>query len=715
MKTRLRQVISCTLLYVLLFSPLLAQNYLYVTNPQFTWEESIGVINEATISVKPAGMYTEIGLFLTLSTQDQVFSPESQLEIVYDFALPKNSIVNDSWLWVEDSIVRADIRDRWSASFIYEGIVQRRQDPSILYKLYEHDSQPVYELRVYPLFQEDVRKVKISYLVPTSFTLSGQQIPLPMEMLAASGITPDQIRLLVWPDEDWTNPTIQEHGNILFENKETEEGVPYLETELSEYHGQNLSLHFPSVLQEGIYLKTYETPEDNYYQLVYLPTLDEDLQTPSKLTFVLDYVRGYTSINRETYLTETTQFLLANLNPTDSFNIVYPTLTVNQASNSWLSATEENISAVMETVRDRLNSEFSLLPSLLNAAFAFSQEDESANIFLISSSDEFETINKANTIVESLQETYDRFPTVFIADLADEPRYAFWSGGVSYYGNQYLYTLLTQLSGGEISSLFGNSSTTMNEVLQNSLGQMSGRFESFDLHTSVASGFCYSRLNLTSLSQVSPSSSIKQVGKYVGELPFEMSVAGEFQDSLFYKEYTLFPFSEETALDSLSKSIWAGLQIREWEEESSTNEMVQRIIALSLENRVLSEYTAFLALEPSDTTFACPTNECEDESVLPVSLSEQLEADLSISLAPNPFTDIITISGNVLSGKPLTTLKVIDMLGREVKVLMVELSGDKWEASWDGRDPSGSLVSAGIYLLRIEVEGQVISKRLIKQ
>ena len=282
MKTRLRQAFSCILLYVLLFSPLLAQNYLYVMNPQFTWEESIGVINEATISVRPAGMYTEIGLFLTLSTQEQVFSPESQLEIVYDFALPKNSIVNDSWLWVEDSIVRADIRDRWSAYFIYEGIVQRRQDPSILYKLYEHDSHPVYELREYPLFQEDVRKVKISYLVPTSFTLSGQQIPLPMEMLTASGITPDQIRLLVWPDEDWKNPTIPENDNIVFENKETEDGTPYLETEISEYHGQNLSLHFPSVLEEGIYLKSYESPVDNYYQLVYLPTLDEDLQTPSK-------------------------------------------------------------------------------------------------------------------------------------------------------------------------------------------------------------------------------------------------------------------------------------------------------------------------------------------------------------------------------------------------------------------------------------------------
>ncbi|MEM9935055.1 MAG: VIT domain-containing protein, partial [Bacteroidota bacterium] len=395
MKTLIRRLFFCILLLFLFLPPSYAQNYLYVSNPQATWEESIGVVNEATISVKPQGIYTEIGLFLTLSSQYKVFSPEAQLEIVYDFALPKNSLVTDSWLWVGDSIVKADIRDRWSASFIYEGIVQRQQDPSILYKLYEFDGRPVYQLRVYPLFEDEVRKVKITYLVPTTFSATGQNISLPMDMLTASGISPDNIRLLVWPDQDWQTPQLSEEGSPSFERKETLDGQPYLETELSEYFGRSLSLDFPSVLQEGIYLKTFQSAADNYYQLVYLPDLDEAIQPRSKTAFILDYVQDPTTVSREEYLRETSQFLLANLSPSDSFNVIYPTLTANQASNSWMAATEENIEQVMAMVGDRVRSDFSLLPSLLNTAFSFIGTDESAGIFLLASSDEFETVAKA--------------------------------------------------------------------------------------------------------------------------------------------------------------------------------------------------------------------------------------------------------------------------------------------------------------------------------
>ncbi|MEM8897420.1 MAG: VIT domain-containing protein [Bacteroidota bacterium] len=727
MKHSYHQILTSILLSFLVLPALQGQTFLKILNPNTLQDESSpGNIKEATISVKPSGVFSEIGLYLTFSPIAAEMDFNMPREVFFRFTLPKNSMINDSWLWVEDTIIKAEMRDRWSASFIYEDIVQRYKDPSILTKGYTFSGQAIYTLRVYPLLGDGERKVKISYLVPNTFTLNGQQVPLPLDLLEASFMPTRKVNLIIWPDEEWQNPFIIGRPEIIFEEKETPEGQTYLQTNISQYADKTLTLGFPSILQEGIFFKTHESNEDNYYQLVYLPNGDPSLQQPKKLTLIINLVNSpnnpslYTYTDEE-FLNEIKNFLLANLRDIDSINVVYPALVGSYPISaipvfpSWVTASKENISQAIETVKENINVGTHAVGTLLDKGFELSQADPSATLFLITSSGGF-SINPQGPIslVESLQEKYPIIPRVFISDLTQGRLSGYSVNGVRYGGDEYLNELLTQVSGGEFDMLLWRLNT-LNEILNSTFQKIDGFFESFNIYPSPSTGFSYSRFNVNaSPSLMTPSTAFLQIGKYEGELPLELSIAGEYQDRLYYRDYSLFPFSN-SPLDSLTKSAWAGLQLGEWEQRNALNAIIQRIIELSKESRVLSEYTAFLALEPNDTTDACPPNECEDESVLPVSLSEQLEADLAISLAPNPFTDLISISGNVLSGKPLPTLKVIDMLGREVKVLPVELSGDKWEANWDGRDPSGNLLSAGIYLLRIEVEGQVITKRLVKQ
>jgi len=108
-----------------------SQNWLSVSDPRNSWEWSPGWVESMTVTVHPKGIYSEVGLYLEFSA-GSMFEKSDTLEIVYKFTLPPNALVVDSWLWIEDSIVQAEIRDRWTASAIYEGIVQRRRDPSIL-------------------------------------------------------------------------------------------------------------------------------------------------------------------------------------------------------------------------------------------------------------------------------------------------------------------------------------------------------------------------------------------------------------------------------------------------------------------------------------------------------------------------------------------------------------------------------------------------------
>jgi flagellar hook assembly protein FlgD len=58
-------------------------------------------------------------------------------------------------------------------------------------------------------------------------------------------------------------------------------------------------------------------------------------------------------------------------------------------------------------------------------------------------------------------------------------------------------------------------------------------------------------------------------------------------------------------------------------------------------------------------------------------------------------------------------LAIYDVEGRHVRTLVDEvLSGGLNEATWDGNDANGNRVSSGVYLYRLTVGNQTITKKL---
>ena len=123
-----------------------AQNYLRVANPDWwggpissepDWQDyqAQGQLDEISIIVEPQGIYTEIGFYATISQGPDASFWTDEFEIIWQFALPANTIVHDSWLWVGPDIIRADLIDFWTALETYEDIVDRNQDPSFFYRL----------------------------------------------------------------------------------------------------------------------------------------------------------------------------------------------------------------------------------------------------------------------------------------------------------------------------------------------------------------------------------------------------------------------------------------------------------------------------------------------------------------------------------------------------------------------------------------------------
>jgi hypothetical protein len=79
---------------------------------------------------------------------------------------------------------------------------------------------------------------------------------------------------------------------------------------------------------------------------------------------------------------------------------------------------------------------------------------------------------------------------------------------------------------------------------------------------------------------------------------------------------------------------------------------------------------------------------------------------------PNPFNPTTSISF-VLPERTRAVLAIYDVEGRHVRTVVDEvLNGGVNEATWDGRDAQGSRVSSGVYLYRLEVGKQTITKKL---
>mgnify|MGYP000978107128 CR=1 FL=1 len=108
-----------------------------------------GSIEDMQITVKPHGAYFEIGMFLRISPVGSIYKSEKDtLEAVLNFESSKYSFINESWLFIDESVyIRAKLLDRYTAGVIYEGIVKRRKYPSIVY----NNGQDTYQVRSFPL------------------------------------------------------------------------------------------------------------------------------------------------------------------------------------------------------------------------------------------------------------------------------------------------------------------------------------------------------------------------------------------------------------------------------------------------------------------------------------------------------------------------------------------------------------------------------------
>ncbi len=712
-------------------SNLFAFNSLQIIDPDRWWHDGHrGSIDEATIIVQPQGLYTNIEMILTISENGSNLDFSGNREIVMDFDLPEGTIVYDSWLWMLDNvtIVQADVVETWSAINIYESIVDRNTDPSILYKR----SDGGYHFRIFPLVEGESRKIKISYLVPNIWDESSIKTWLPTDILKTSFVPLDNFTLIIQENENFENPRILGNHDIIGQPTNL---VDYGWTTLFEFPGTYLDqpLQFAAQApfnENNLFIQQFEDQGDKFYELAYFPPPIEQLPKQNNVLLLFDNQGENSEVEALADYAKT--MLLEYLDEDDKVNFGFNSeSSTNISFGFWINVDELFIDLAIEHLKENISGE-SNLTSLIEDGISFiTESNEGGEIILFTNSETDVSNYYYSDIAESLVNENIK---INVVNYRSQNYYwdGTWNGASQiYFSNQnFLHNICESTFGKNIGPLTNNSSNIW-EGINQIFNEFNSTTFDFDLFPTAQAGFTFDRFYQNYLGQSTNSNQvILQSGKYSGNPPTSIEFFGSVENSdenEFIYENVSIQESDLANADSLCRESWYGHKIKELEVYANDNQDILTIIEMSKQERVLSSYTAFLAVDLENGAEECAT--CEDLEVIDQIISEgdfttEIEEVNSnqqffFTASPNPFSDFCMIEIQLEEEMKEDELVLLIFDGNGKLILKPVLNGaensSKFQFKWDGKDDQGNDLPNGIYFINIQNSKMSKSIKVIKK
>lgn len=689
----------------------ISKNSLLVNNPEWgIWGDIYqGTIEEATFEIQPKGVYMEVGMILTLSARETFWGAGDTLEMVLDFTLPEDAIIHDSWLWIDDDIIQADVRDIWSASAIYSDIVNWNRDPSLLYQ----KSDGGYQIRIFPLDGADVRKIKITYLSPVKWTHETASISIPTEILQTSYIPLSEFKIITVPNSEFENPRITQNPNVPWDHSTDPFFGDILVMDLEGEHiNKPLTFTTDAPLNDGVFFSQTTSNGENFYQMAYVPDFQLNDAPSQKLNFVIERLSWMSNYEVSDIISEIKTQILQNLTAKDSFNLMFlqEGLETYSLDSGWTPADSlsvENAFANLPAIPDKSEINFLIQEGL----YFIQQNGNDGELVVFGSSDIFQFINWANDeINEIMSQLNGELIPIHIFDYQTYLESDFWLDpwfDDNPPSNDYLYTNLSRLTGGQYyPSLKGNCSLW--ESIDNFFIEKLSAEVPFDLEISPSNGFSYQDFTVKYLGQSKYiNQPIVQVGKYFGDLPVTIELAALINGNVEFDIVDLEP-SQILEADTLMREMWFGHHIWDLSSGNPNNAVVEDVIAMSIEERVLSPFTAFLALEVNlggQICFGCWEI---GDGVIVIS-TEEVEEEIEVEAYPNPFTDYVVFDFKNISAKSNLNgeIKIFDSLGKEIDSVIFQ---NQPSVTWTVKNQN---LPDGQYYAVVNIGDKILKKKLI--
>ncbi len=707
--------LTSILLLLILSSQLFASDYLRIGDVQSSWYTYPGSIDKATLVITPKGLFAECQMYLDFSVACTQFSNSfDSLEIQMGFHLPADAEVTDLWLWINNIPVQAGIYDRWTATQVYNSFVHRRTDPALLLK----QSDTEYELHIFPLLANLPRKIKMTFLIPfDKLTANQSRINLPLNIINVSSCPVNNVTVAYKEDPNFSNPLLVELpsqsfqplndsviGNCLATTVTSASQLSSLTLMLSANSAENYFAGFnkDTVTNQGVYQL-----ELNLSDIL-------GIQERKKTLFLVDFVQNNSAISRGHVIQSLKNYIAVNFNEGDSVNFMFSGFLTNTISSNWLSADSASLLQIFNSIDSTLITGNSNLPVLFLDGINFIQSKSNVgNIVLISSSSGYSGITQANNLFNDVVTFMGNHKIQIHTIELDDQSYLMSYGTNSYYrGNEYLYRNISAYTGGIFQTVreewydnntwsYQSNTYSYETILGVLFPQLTGYFTALNFSTTLQSGFTFADYDFNSSSGfVYYGSPYRQVGKFYGSFPMQVSISALASSGQLYNSQITIDSTQLISLDTVSESIWAGQHIRSLYSYTQTNNVVYQIIQSSRSARVLSKYTSFLALEPGiiikDTSFV-PTVTGNGGSL---GIIETSVSSINVNCYPNPVTTNVNFEFS-LPESVTVTVEIFNLFGQRMATVADEkLHEGKQLLTYD---TSG--FSEGIYFYKIKMNG----------
>ncbi|MFZ1703057.1 MAG: VIT domain-containing protein [Saprospiraceae bacterium] len=700
MKTNILWIIFC---WIGLQSLVFGQNSLKIIDPVRNWTSFAGKITYAEFIVKPGKNFVECDVYMNYLADHSSIKENINHEVAHQFTLPENVLVTDSWLWVDTIIMKALILERNEAFNIYEGIVNRRQDPSILYK----NSAKDYLFRIYPILYNQTRRVKLSLTIPIELTRGKRTFTLPTNMISSSSLVPNVVVKILNSNDfeisyQGQNPLVMQHdeklGVIYKTNVHPTLGSPVFTVE-------ELTPH----LQFSYTTETNGTSSSGFYQIALNAeaTFEFSAKEDRNVVLVIDHDSIYSHLSKADVLLSVRSFVQNYLSAGDSLQIVYNGIGTKKYYQDFVPLDDFEFQLPITEIK---LGDFSAVPSSLFEAYEIAKQRSNTFMIVFTSGGNIVNATQSQSIKNNLVNTYGKLMRTFVNSYVNEKASSVWVTNQHHRGNNLLYNILATNSNGYLQTTpittksYDSWSPLLTIFGDYFEGQTQKPFE-VQYFLKPEGGLTYDNVSVqkgtTSWFQTGQ---LFQTGRFAGKPPFILD-AVVFIDGQVSSRKIVFDSTFKTQQLHVYKTTHAGYKILDLELRSVVNHK-NSIIDLSLENRVLSRHTAFLALEPG---LQEPCFDCIDESS--TTGTDDETKNVQWKVYPNPFSDIVYLEIHGLNeDERIDQVSLFDTKGAIYKVdIKYHYEAGKWMIQLDG-----NTLLPGVYIVRVQVGNRVLTYKVVK-
>lgn len=673
------------------------------------------------LTVTPQTSYAEVVVDLRLSAANSQYSNRSDsLELLYKFMLPSGTIMNGASLWMDGVEVEAVLYEKGEAQVIYESFVIRRTDPLIIYKDGNH-----YEARIFPLLNPGNRRMQMKLLIPTTQNNKGTFLNLPLEMFEQYRKV-QHIRPIVVTLTDtttWGKPTLNKSAERLL----GVEDFSYQLTNEVEKATENQILHFPNSTHENrLNLFTDDFSGEQFFEMVLFDS--NTTGEPKKVLFVIDHVQesnlydfcpayeiGQLLKNR----------LLHTLQNGDSFNFIYHAGDAPHLfSPTWISADSVSFHYALNGLPDmqRVTENGGNPVDIIEESIDFINDNGAeATIFMLTNADVIDDSptrlnNLAKAMLDNMENTY---PMV-VVELNDVIRVAFNQNGTRSFNNHFLFSKLANQTQGVFVKRhlidietdwwwsFDARLLSLDYVLGQGFDYIQNYYDFVTYNYDFNDGLLYNKHSVVNQSEQRLGDATTIVGQYFGnssntiEVEMARSIGGTIYRSRVH-------IAGSAGAPSI-RQLWAGIHLNSLMTPNITPTQKALVVNKSIEYNVLTDFTAFLALEPDSIIMSYNLRD------FPLVGVEDMEDNrgLRVLAYPNPFSQHVTLvlHCDESSMGQAYTVTMMDMTGRIIGSEHGHATTNKTKVDLSHHTDS---LAPGIYIVRVELGDQVQSIRIVKE